>query len=329
MFQNTPKIYILLFAFFFLATPIGLLGQVFGEFGGDITLTVSPNFPRANEEVSLELHGFTVDLDRAEISWFLNNKLISIGIGNRTFSFKTDGLGSVSSLLIVVEHPTSGIFRKTQVFRPADVDILWEVDTYVPPFYKGKKMPSSNSPVTLTAMPELRTSRGKKLDPRSLVYTWEQDRVILLNQSGYGKQSITVDGPALFQNTIISLEVSSFDGLIRASKTIFIEPFEPEILFYEKHPLRGILYNNAIIRSFFLPKEEFTLRGEPYFFSSDSFGKVTLDFGWTVNNSTILPTRKNELVLRKEGSGGSREVRLAIRDLRNLLQSAASILVQF
>src|SRR3989338_1439631 len=130
MSSKTQKIYTYLLLLLFLATPVGVLGQTLPGFGGDITLTVTPEFPRANEEVTVSARGFSIDLNRAEVSWTLNGKLEKRAVGGTTFSFRAGALGKTSTLMVGVKSPSQGTFQETLSIRPAEVDVLWETGTY-------------------------------------------------------------------------------------------------------------------------------------------------------------------------------------------------------
>lgn len=315
---------------FFVVLPLGIFAQTYSGFSGNITLTVTPEFPRAHEEVTVTVQGFSVDLDRAEVSWVLNGALKKKAVGARSFSFTTGALGQTSSLEIIVVSPSQGLFKGQIAVRPAEVDILWEADTYIPPFYRGKALPSSRSSIRLSAVPFLAGGNGVLLKPASLVYSWEQDGKKLTAASGFGKQTVFLEGPRLYQESIVSVEVSSLDGSITAKKTIFFDPTTPLVAFYEKHPLRGIVRNQTLSANYLLQKDEFSLRAEPYFFPLAAYKNRALEFEWTVNTQKVLSQKQGELVLRKESQkGGSSRVELKIRDLEKLLQAAATMVVQF
>ncbi len=325
-----PRLTLTFLIFLFLAAPTGILGQTLPGFGEDITLTVTPEFPRANEEVTVSARGFSVDLDRAEISWTLNGALGKRAVGGTTFSFRTGALGKTSTLTVAVKSPSQGSFKETLAIRPAEVDVLWEALTYTPPFYKGKSLLSSSGSVTLVAMPSLVAANGKTADSASLVYSWEQDGKNLLSKSGFGKKSVVLQGPPLFQESLVTVLVSSLDKSIRARKTIVLAPVEPKVIFYEKHPLKGVFYARALENTFSLLKEEFILRAEPFFFSKDALKDRVSGFSWLVNDTNVFTERENELVLRHEGEeSGSSRVGLTVKDEKKLLQAAASLLVQY
>ena len=57
--------------------------------GGANTLAIrlQPEHPRANEEVRAYLENYSFDLDRSNISWFLNGKIQAQGAGEKSISF--------------------------------------------------------------------------------------------------------------------------------------------------------------------------------------------------------------------------------------------------
>ena len=330
--KNIIVCLILLLLVVFFTTPSFLYGQAgFGELNGSISLSSDPKFPGAREVVNFEVTSFSFDLNRSRISWYINGVFSSRDVGKKTFSYTTGKLGSRSVIKAVVESPTRGVFEKTLTIIPANVDLLWEAETYTPPFYKGKGLPSSNNKISITAIPFLASRNGRILNPEDLIYTWKKNETTLLDQSGLGKRNIKIDGPLLFEEDIITVDVSSFDGSINAHEIILIEPHKPQIVFYIKDPLLGTIYEKAVGENFLLTQDEFILRAEPYFFPKKSFNRKELEFVWSVNNQNTEPQKDNELTLRKKSDSavGSSNIRLRIRDLVNLQQAALGLLVNF
>ena len=137
-----------------------------------VTIQVIPKIPAPNQEVLVTLESFSADLNRAEIVWFLNGKRQQRGTGLKTLQFKVGEVGSSSRLNITITTQTGKIINEELIFRPADVDILLTAHTYIPPFYRGRALPSSKSKITLTAVPKFVTTNGTRLSPDNLVYTW-------------------------------------------------------------------------------------------------------------------------------------------------------------
>jgi len=79
-----------------------------------------------------------------------------------------------------------------------------------------------------------------------------------------------------------------------------IVPQKPEIVFYEKHPLLGTLFNTAAGDSFRLFGEEVTLRLFPLFVADST--RPT--YVWEVGGKGVEPEDSGrELTLRKTGTG--------------------------
>ncbi len=77
---------------------------------------------------------------------------------------------------------------------PEDLDIIWQANSYVPPFYEGKALFPPVGTVSFVAMPGFIDSNGNPVNPKKLIYTWSQDTTVLGDKSGYGKNVLTVQG---------------------------------------------------------------------------------------------------------------------------------------
>lgn len=282
---------------------------------GAVSVAITPNIPEAYEEVVVRLSSSGVDLERSVISWSLDGEVKLSGVGEVQARFTTGAIGEVSRLTIVIETTQNRHITKNISIRPVGVDVLWSAFSYTPPFYKGKAQSPSGGLVVLTAMPELVNSKGEKLDPSELIYTWEERGVILGNASGYGKQRIVLQGGLnKLYPLVIAVTVSSFDGTLKARKSATISTRDPQIIFYEKHPLEGIKYSQALTGTLSIVQAELTLRGEPYFFSLDDIARNLIRFRWKINNKDInipLNEQKNEMTFRRE-SGGSGKAQISL-----------------
>ena len=54
----------------------------------DIILSVSPENPNPNQNVTATLSSYSIDLDKANISWSVNGQETSMGIGKKSFYFE-------------------------------------------------------------------------------------------------------------------------------------------------------------------------------------------------------------------------------------------------
>jgi hypothetical protein len=131
---------------------------------------------------------------------------------------------------------------------------LWEADTFVPQFYKGKALPTYKSIVKLTAIPRFNTFAS---DPALYSYAWTANQIQSMGK-GLGKQSVLV--PMKYSGSSVPVEVTVTDHasgsdpsattsatqLSSGSAQQRLVAVDPLILFYEDAPLLGIRFDRAL-----------------------------------------------------------------------------------
>jgi len=296
----------------------------------NLSLTITPKIPEPNDGVSISVESFVTDLNRAEITWVVNGVTQKRGIGLKEITITVAPLGEKTIVSLIINTEEGVRIEKNVTFQPALVDIVLEANTYTPPFYRGRALFTAESSITLTALPQFVTTDGAVLDPQELIYTWRRDGRTLSDISGFGRQSINIVGPTRFQDVRISVEVSSFGKSLIAKKTFFLSPKSPEVLFYEKHPLRGILYKKALAGTFILTDQEVVVRAEPYFFSLEDL-RSNLTFEWSLNDIALQnEDSQQEIILRQVRGGGFSRLKLDIINVDKLFQDAfQSLTLQF
>lgn len=317
MVQKNIKNYILLqlqliigvifFTLFFAPT-------VFAQSAGTVIRTV-PESARADQEFSVSLASSDIDLNRAHISWYLNEKLGLEGVGKIGFTSRTGPVGTEFRVRAVIEPATGGTIVRTTVVRPQEIDFLWRAHSYTPPFYEGRSLAPSAGFVVVTAMPNMADGDGNLLDPSDLIYTWSERGIVLGDASGYGQQTIVLENAQIPERLLqLNVSVSSRNNVVSASESIVIPLTEPRILFYEKSPLEGVLYNH-ILRNIELEKDEIVVRAEPYFFSLDDVQNDLLLYEWQLNGEQIKQgsrANQQEMTFRKEGARGAAKIAVEI-----------------
>ncbi len=289
-----------------------------------VIMNVKPNNIKPNKETRLTLVSYNIDLNRTEISWYKDGELVLSGIGKTQFSFMNKDLGMKTVVTAYADK-----YKISKTFIPAEIDILWEaVDSYTPPFYKGKALASSESRIRVVAIPHLISLDGLKLDKNKLVYKWKKNRKYrdLNKQSGYGKDSIEFTQSLLLNNELITVEASSLDNKISFSENKLIKKTNPEIIIYQDHPLKGVEYEKALTEDIFMKNKEITLVAEPYYFSNNGFNLDNLVFNWYLNNKKINSgNSENKMTFgfEKEMEGVSK-VSLNIKHIEKILQFAKS-----
>jgi len=294
-----------------------------------ITITQIPKIPQPGEQVSVRITGYTTDLNKALISWSINGRLVTSSTGATTFAFTAPASGERSTLVITIKKEGGGTISKTLVINPADVDLIYEAQTYAPPFYKGKREFTSESVIKYIAIPNFRSSNGVKIADSSLVYTWKINNTVQQGVSGYGRNTFLVKGSLIERPSTVTVEVSAINSTLKASQSISVRSTSPEIVIYENNPLLGIVYEKAIRGTFILDRPQVDFEAVPYFFSTDNINSSDIAYDWSINGLKITSKspKENYLVLRNEkNEEGRANIAVSIDHVSNILQTTRSTL---
>jgi hypothetical protein len=240
--------------------------------GGRLDLSISPAHPRSFSYVNVILDTSSADPASSQITWYVDGRQVASGIGIKEIRIQTGDVGAVINVNVVLRKSNGDILEESIIIRPSDVDLMWESDTTVPPFYKGKPLHTFGSPVRLFAMPRVADARGNIVPPEQLVYKWTQDGRVRGLVSGYGRMSYFMDEVSPTRGeSIVLVEVSTVNGVAVGLGAARISPeAEINVVFYEADPLLGVNFDRAIDRSFSISEddEELALFVQPYFFFS-------------------------------------------------------------
>lgn len=293
----------------------------------DISVALSPEIPAPNQQVTITLTSFAVDLNNAVISWSIGGKLALTDRGKKSFSFTMGATGTQTTIDIAIVSSDTLRIDKKIILTPADVDLLYESpDTYTPPFYKGKALPASEALIKVVAVPN-----QKSIDPKknTSVYDWKRGYDAVESASGYGKNFFVFKNNYLNKSETVSVVTSGGTAGFTGTKSVAIAITTPNIIMYEKSPSEGILYNRALGNEFGLTGGETTLVAEPYYFAPRNANSESLIYTWKVGGATIpLPVIKNMLLISSEkGQSGVSRVSLSIESTPRLFQDASADLL--
>ena len=323
--MNNYIIKIFIVSLFILSVSLFAHAQIPG-LGEVISFQVSPENPRPNQIVTINIDSFSIDLNRADsITWLVNNEVVSRGAGVKQMQFEAGKLGSRSVIDVVVRGTDIGTVTESITIAPTEVDLLWEAKTYTPPFYSGKALPSSDAEITITAIPQFVTSNGNKLKSSELIFTWKRDGKVLGKDSGRGKDMIKITGPRIFNSTLIQAKVSSLRSTLQGKEIISISTVQPKIIFYKNDIILGMRYEKGIKDTLTLSEEEVNITAHPYFFSGNRRVSSDFNYNWNVDGSSVpsSPDDESSIVLRQIGEGeGSAVVTLSIQSIDKILQVA-------
>ncbi len=282
----------------------------------DVSVESIPDVPGPYESVTLNLISYATDLNRLQITWFENGVSKLSGVGKKQYSFQTKGVGEVTTIEARITADGS-ILSKRFVIKPAGVDMLWEAtDTYIPSFYRGKALPSSEGVIKIVALPHFKNGSGETASD-SVVYNWKRNYNSVTDSSGYGKNVFIFKQSYL--NPVEQIGLTAIDNGTGSSvkKNVFVKTYTPKILFYEKDPLLGIKYEKAF-NEIDVADAEKTIIAEPYFFSPGNIFSSDLDFIWKINGSVIIPPDIRNILTVKSGGVGESNVTLEIKNQKKI-----------
>lgn len=287
----------------------------------DILVKISPENPAPKENTNITLNSYAYNLDSVLISWSVNGKNVSSGIGKKSFSLNAPEAGSQTDVVATISL-SDGTQDTRIAIRPAVMSLLWQAnDSYVPPFYKGKAMPSIGSQIKVVAIPEIK-SGSSTINPQNMIYSWKKDYTNNVDGSGYGKSSFTFINDYLEENNTISVVASTADQALSSEKSITIGTTPIKILFYNDDGSLGTLWEKA------LKNEDKIIGGAlinaaPYFISPQDIRIPLLKWSWTINDGYIETLGvKNILPVRVEpGTSGTAKIRLEIENTEKIFET--------
>ncbi len=295
-----------------------------GQGTDNLILTIEPKNPEPLQTVSIKLDSYVLDVNKAKITWSVNNEIKKTDIGLKTFNTLSGKNGEKITIKVVAETAIGERYELEGYFIASEVNLAYEYLSYTPPFYKGKALNPYQGLVLITAIPELVDSTGKKIPSQNLVYTWKRNNKTEADSSGIGKNFLVYSGTIPVRDSVVEVLVSSIDNEISTSKSITITNDTPKIVFYEDNPIYGIMFNRAIKTGVRMITDEFKVRAIPYFTTVGYTNSPDLDFKWSLNGSSIsnlTDEDKNVMIFRQESEGsGSATVGLKVENNSRIFQ---------
>lgn len=293
-------------------------------------IQISPEIPGAYEEATASISSPSINLDIASISWSVNGVKVSSSIGQKSISFKTGDVGDITTISATASLGNT-FLRATATVNPSEVDVLWEAtDVYTPRFYKGKGLPTAESLIKITVVPNVFRSNGSPYKPSDLSYKWRRNYEILGSLSGNGVSTLSFKNNYLKREETVGVETRNTAGTKTGKGEVRIIIVDPKILFYEKNPLLGVMYNKSLFNTASLPNEELSLVAEPYFISPASKNSSQLKYKWSLNNN-LIDTNYNHpsvLVVRQQpGVSGEADISLEVMNSSKVLLSVVNNIV--
>lgn len=248
-----------------------------------VNFIMTPKTPGANERVLVRMESYAVNLNTANIAWYINKVKAEEGIALKEQTITTGNFGEKTIIDIIIFTAQGDRLEKKLIIAPAEVDLLWEAQTYTPPFYKGKALASYKSLVRVTAIPRFNTLTS---DPKQYYYKWTYSQNLGAGEA-LGKNSIVI--PMGYANAQLPVMVNVTLGDWSGVKNIAIPGSEAKVVLYQQAPLLGIQFNNAWTGDISTSESEFVAYAAPYFFSLDDLTNNRLVYRWEVNRRYTAP----------------------------------------
>lgn len=290
-----------------------------------VNISLSPTNPGPNMDITATVSSFQANVDAVNITWYINGQKKLSGFGKKNFTFKTGDVGDILTLQASLETDTYGTLKKEILVLPNTLDVLWEADTYTPPFYKGKPLPSSQSSVRVTALPRF-IDQNNLIDASSIIYVWKKGYFKDQESSGFGKNAFVYKTGYTFNDDEITVTATTQDKSVSITKKIPIHIYEPKIVFFKNNPIEGIRYENALVDIFTYKENELTVHAVPFFFSLSDINNNSASFLWKLDGKSLAinPENKAEFTLRKPEKGsGKYQLKLDINNMGYDLQTAS------
>ncbi len=315
--------FFVLFSLLILSSP---LQAQFNEFQTTINVEMIPTNPGPNEKVVVSVVSYSTNIDAANFTWRVNGKVVKTGRGEKVFTFTTGDFNTTTTLTVSVTTMEGETITQTYYIKPAQIDILWQTESFTPPFYKGKALFSHQNKITFIAIPHL-TSRGVEISAKNLIYKWSKNGTVIDSASGYGKNTYTFVSPLISRGVDVSVEVSSsLTGAVGRAEAS-INPIEPDIVFYKKNPLYGIEFQNALSATVSLTdSKEILIVGMPFYFGTLKSSDSSLNYKWAINGKSINNnlTSNVQVFRQEEGTSGQSNISLSVENTKKVLQFATT-----
>ena len=307
----------------FLFTALVIFGTTaYAASSSNILVYITPSNPAPHENTVITLSSYAYNLDTVSIKWSMTGKTVSSGIGKKSFSLEAPAAGSETNVIATLSLLDGEMETKITI-RPSVMVLLWQAnDSYVPPFYRGKALPTPDSEVKIVAIPEIRTSSGL-VDSKNMTYAWKKDYTNNVDGSGYGKNSFLFINDYLENSNNISVVASTVDQKYSSAANVNIGMVQPKILFYKNDNDLGTIWHNTLIDSYKIQESEI-VEAVPYFISPKTIQHPALVWNWFINDNRVNLTsfKKNLMPLQVEaGTHGTSKLRLEIENRDKIFQT--------
>lgn len=286
-----------------VVVPLGVSAQIIPTIEPSVEVRVIPEFPAPGANILITAHNL-LNKDALSYIWSVNGQVVDQGIGRDSITTTVGSIGEQTVISLTVQDGSRVVGEVTRSIVPAELDLVWEADSYTPPFYSGRPLPTGDTVITVTAVPDVRVS-GVRTPKDTLIYEWFLDDSVRPFQTGYGLDTVRLTPPVFDSPFTVTVQTKTQSGSIAAQNTTEIVPQRPEVLLYEETALLGTLFHRAVSGVLTLFDEEVTIQLFPLFVANPNQST----YSWEVNGGAIdSGETPREITLRKTGSDAGRVI---------------------
>lgn len=286
---------------------------------------VYPSRPKAGDTVEINTEIYGTPVKDAFFTWYIDGKEFEKGIGRNKISFYLSKKTSVSvKILTGPGYPAENQW----IFNPQNTVLIWESNTYTPPFYKGKSLYTPESSLILNA---INLDSKNPLTNTYNNYIWKVDGTTKGDDSGVSKNTYLFKGDILLQEPyfeVIMQGVSAFrngkqdtasENTVESSAVLRVQTLETDVFSYENSPLLGVLFNKQLSSSVFrFNKNETSIVAYPGYFSVPS--TINMGYSWYINDN-LVKTNSNSIYFKKTRDNEESRLSIDLKNPKALLQS--------
>lgn len=293
-------------------------------FGTSLAIEFAPRYPAQNEPVHLTLRAQGIDLSRSTVVWRAGGKIIAQGAGVDSTDVVSGALGSETAVSAEVTSADGASYSARAIIAPSEVDLLVGSNSYTPPFYRGRALPSAVADIVVAARSSLVRVSGSVIPDSDIIYTWRVDGEVLGSASGRGRSSLVIPITHLFGAGAVEVTAVSSDGTRSVGASVALPLVEPVLVLYQDHPLYGILYQNALGPSARISETEMGFAATPYFARATSPNDPALSYEWTVNDTRVAPnvSSPSSITINAENSTGVAAISLEVTHANDFFMDA-------
>ncbi len=249
----------------------------------ELEIVISPTYPKPNSDVLLEAKLKNSDDSISDIEWVENGEVFEKE--KEKIKVHLSEIGTSRNITAIVKTTLGKILFSDITLIPQNVALLIEPETYTPPFYKGRAINSALSKIRLSAIPLLSKPDLTLYKSSELNYIWKKNNTII--KKGVGLSNITIQGPDFAESYIITLEVYKPDNYKPFTTGIILSQHNPKVALYQKKPLLGVDYTEAIKNKSVVRGPDPEIVAEPYFMNVKNKNSETLQYDWSINQKKL------------------------------------------